>query len=199
MALGFTHADLADRDGLIRLDRQFLEQLAADDAGLHARLLAARRPTGAAKVLIGYLPYAEDETTFQEVEAALVAVAMRDGKPDAAVVEALKDRLAIRRGAAAAVLCQAGGAANYSAVRPLLKDERASVRLKAALGLVGAFDAEAIPVLIDLLADLTPRLRQQAEEYLATLAGAGSARILRHHVLPNIIGPIVVVATLEFK
>jgi peptide/nickel transport system permease protein len=32
----------------------------------------------------------------------------------------------------------------------------------------------------------------------AELAGAGSARILRHHVLPNIIGPIVVVATLEF-
>jgi len=32
----------------------------------------------------------------------------------------------------------------------------------------------------------------------AELAGAGTARILRSHVLPNILGPIVVVATLEF-
>ena len=30
------------RDGLIRLDRAFLDRLAAEDAGLHARLLAAR-------------------------------------------------------------------------------------------------------------------------------------------------------------
>ena len=32
----------------------------------------------------------------------------------------------------------------------------------------------------------------------AELAGAGSVRILWRHVLPNIVGPIVVVATLEF-
>src|SRR6266567_9618758 len=50
LALGFTHADLADRDGLIRLDRLFLEHLAADDAGLHARLLAARADPGAMAV-----------------------------------------------------------------------------------------------------------------------------------------------------
>jgi HEAT repeat protein len=136
-----------------------------------ARLLATRKPAGAAEALIGYLPYSEDDTTFLEVEAALVSVAMRDGKPDAAILKALKDKVALRRGTAAAVLCQAGGAANYTAIRPLLKDTRASVRLKAALGLVGAYDSEAIPVLIDLLADLTPRLRQQAEDYLTGLAG----------------------------
>jgi HEAT repeat protein len=136
-----------------------------------ARLLATRKPAGAAEVLIGYLPYAEDETTFQEVEAALVAVAMVKGKPDPAIAQALKDRLALRRGTAAAALCQAGGAAQYAAVRPLLKDSHASVRLKAALGLVGAYDAEAIPVLIELLGDLPPRLREQAEHYLSGLAG----------------------------
>ncbi len=32
----------------------------------------------------------------------------------------------------------------------------------------------------------------------AVMAGAGSARILRRHVLPNIAGPLVVVATTEF-
>ncbi len=39
---GFTFADLARREGLIRLDRLFLDRLAAEDAALHARLLAAR-------------------------------------------------------------------------------------------------------------------------------------------------------------
>jgi HEAT repeat protein len=136
-----------------------------------ARLLATRKPAGAAQVLIGYLPYCEDDQTFQEVEAALVAVAIVNGKPDPAIVQALKDRLALRRGTAAAVLCQAGGAAQYAAVRPLLKDSQASVRLKAALGLVGAYDAEAIPVLIELLSDLPPRLRQEAETFLSSLAG----------------------------
>ena len=40
--LASSFADLADRAGLVRLDRVFLAQLEAEDAGLHARLLAAR-------------------------------------------------------------------------------------------------------------------------------------------------------------
>ena len=35
-------ADLAGRDGLVRLDRIFLDRLAGEDTALHARLLAAR-------------------------------------------------------------------------------------------------------------------------------------------------------------
>jgi NADPH-dependent glutamate synthase beta subunit-like oxidoreductase/NAD(P)H-flavin reductase len=42
LGFGFGFADLAARDGLIRLDRLFLDQLAAEDGGLHARLLTAR-------------------------------------------------------------------------------------------------------------------------------------------------------------
>ena len=50
LGFGFGFADLADRDGLVRLDRAFLERLAAEDAGLHARLLAARAaPDGAGR------------------------------------------------------------------------------------------------------------------------------------------------------
>ncbi len=151
---------------------QHIEGGAAANLAVNAaRLLATRKTAGAAAVLIGYLPYAEDETTFLEVEAALVAVALVNGKADPAVVKALKDKIALRRGAAAHVLCQAGGSAYYGAIRPLLKDESPAVRLKAALGLVAAYDSDAIPVLIELLAELPPRLRQQAEEYLTQLAG----------------------------
>ncbi len=42
LGFGFGFTDLAERDGLIRLDRAFLDRLAAEDAGLHVRLLAAR-------------------------------------------------------------------------------------------------------------------------------------------------------------
>ena len=42
LGFGFDFAGLAQRDGLIGLDRGFLDRLAAEDAGLHARLLTAR-------------------------------------------------------------------------------------------------------------------------------------------------------------
>ncbi len=42
LGFGFSFAELAARDGLVRLDRTFLERLAAEDAALHGRLLAAR-------------------------------------------------------------------------------------------------------------------------------------------------------------
>ena len=42
LGFGFTFADLNGRDGLIRLDKQFLQALVVRDPGLHHRLLAAR-------------------------------------------------------------------------------------------------------------------------------------------------------------
>lgn len=42
LGFGLTFENLADRPGLVRLDLLFLERLAVEDAGLHARLLAAR-------------------------------------------------------------------------------------------------------------------------------------------------------------
>ena len=40
--LGFSFADLADREGLIGLDRAFLDRLGAEAPDLHARLMTAR-------------------------------------------------------------------------------------------------------------------------------------------------------------
>ena len=42
LGLGFSFAELAGREGLVRLDRTFLARLAVENAALHARLLAAR-------------------------------------------------------------------------------------------------------------------------------------------------------------
>jgi NADPH-dependent glutamate synthase beta subunit-like oxidoreductase len=47
LGFGFDFAALATRDGLVRLDRAFLAELAGADGGLHQRLLAARAAPGA--------------------------------------------------------------------------------------------------------------------------------------------------------
>src|SRR5439155_25442618 len=128
-----------------------------------ARLLGEKKGAGAAAALLGFVPFAEDERVALEIEAALVAVALRDGKPDAALLQALKDDSPVRRAVAAGVLCQAGGPAVLAAVRPLLEDAKPSVRLKAAMSLIDARDSAAVPVLIDLLAELPAVQRKQAE------------------------------------
>ncbi len=48
LGFGFTFADIATRDGLVRLDRRFLDALAGQDPELHERLLTARAAPDAA-------------------------------------------------------------------------------------------------------------------------------------------------------
>jgi HEAT repeat protein len=154
--------------------RQCLQQIEGiDGANLvvaAVRQLALQKPPGTAEVLLAYLPFADNPHVVQEVETALGVAALREGTIDPGLLAALKDPVPARRGAAAAVLCKLGGA-GLAAVRPLLQDPRPSVRLRAALGLLGTYDAEAVPVLIDLLADLPPEQRKPAEDYLNELAG----------------------------
>jgi HEAT repeat protein len=136
-----------------------------------ARGLTSTKPAGAVKAMLDYLPFSEDTASYLELQWAIQQVAMRDGKPDPALLAALKDPVAVRRGTAAMVLSSVGGQAYYGAIRPLLKDPQPSVRLGVALSLVRALDSEAVPVLIELLSELPPSLRPTAEEYLTNLAG----------------------------
>jgi HEAT repeat protein len=142
-----------------------------------ARLLAQHRPAGATEVLLADLPFAEDESVIAEIEATLAVVAVRDGQPEPALLAALTDLLPVRRAVAAAVMCKAGGTAQHARVIPLLKDPRPAVRLSAALALADNHEAEAIPVLIDLLAELPPAQGKQAEDYLVRLAGEWAVTI----------------------
>jgi HEAT repeat protein len=54
--------------------------------------------------------------------------------------------------------------------RDLLRDPSSAVRLRAALALAESNDAEAVPVLIDLLAELPSEQRRPVEEFLTQLA-----------------------------
>jgi HEAT repeat protein len=143
-----------------------------------ARLLALRKPTGAAEALINYYPLAEDEAMFAEMQAALNEVAYRKGIPEPALVKALDYRSLLRRGAAAEALASGPAGELLSALKKHLKDADAGVRLKTALALAGAKEREAVPVLIAALTELPSDQTASAEEYLRHLAGDAAPKDL---------------------
>src|SRR5207245_2752551 len=85
-----------------------------------ARLVAVRKPAGSAEVLLGYVPFAED-SVIEEIETALVAVAVREGKAEPVLVAALTAADPLRRGLAGAALVRAGAAEPKNAIRKLLQ------------------------------------------------------------------------------
>jgi hypothetical protein len=134
------------------------------------RLIALRKPAGAAEALLAYCPYADEETILGEVQIALNAVAFKDGKPDPAVVRGLTEPFGPRRAAAAEALCLSGDREHLAAVRKLLRDGDSAVRLKTALALAGIQEREAVPVLINLIGELPSAQSAPAEEYLLRVA-----------------------------
>src|SRR5579872_7123394 len=163
--------DLEASDRAKKCLQQIEGQQGANLVRSAVRLLGALKPEGAAAALIDYYPYADDDSVTRELDLALTRVASSDGKLDAALLDALKNDNATRRGAAAVALCQAGGSAVHERIRPLLKDTKPTVRLQVGIALASAHDGEAIPILIDLLAELPAAQRREAEDFLSDLAG----------------------------
>lgn len=135
------------------------------------RALVAQNQPGTVEAILQYLPFAEDEQVVGHIQAALIALGLGNAASMELLRKSLDDPAPVRRAVAATVLARVGGSAHFAAIRPLLKDARPSVRLKVAIALIDSNDAEAVPVLIDLLAELPLRQRKEAEDYLAALAG----------------------------
>lgn len=136
------------------------------------RLLRERKPAGACKALLLYLPTLRESGVEEEALASLVALAVVDGKIDPDVVGAFKDVEAVRRGAAAMVLARSGSKEQKDQVRQLVKSDPASlVRLRALQGLVAAKDKEAVGLLPALLTDAPYAQAEQARDLLDTIAG----------------------------
>jgi hypothetical protein len=134
------------------------------------RLIAVRKPEGTAEILLSYLPFADHESIVEEIQTALAAVAVREGKPDPALTAALTANEAMHRGVAGAALARARVTEQGKAIRKLLQDADAEVRLRVGLALAGAREKEAIPVLIELLGTLSPEQLWPVEELLQRLA-----------------------------
>ncbi len=140
-------------------------------AGVVARLLASRKPKGASEVLLGYLPFAENEGVVEDVQSALAALAAPDGKPDPALVAALSATLPERRAAASQALATLKDKQIHGKVSGLLKDKDASVRLQTALALLAQNEVAAVPVLVDVLDKLPHGQVLIAEDALWRVAG----------------------------
>jgi HEAT repeat protein len=139
--------------------------------GTAARMLAVRKPAGAAEALFAFLPAAEDDRVIEEVRNALAVLAYRDGKPLPVLMKGLEDPVSLRRSVAVEVLCQNGLAEPRDVFRKLLDDPKPSVRLKAALALAHVQDARAVETLIAILGELPLELGRQVEDCLNNLAG----------------------------
>jgi hypothetical protein len=146
-------------------------------ASAATRLLAVRRPEGTAEVLLDYLPFADDETVIDEIRNTLRTVGFADGKPDKALLEAIEDKLAVRRGVAGDVLVRSGSDEQRETMRKLLKDTDPTVRLRVGLALVERKDKEAMPSLIGLLADGPRDQCWRIEDILYRLAGEAAPAV----------------------
>jgi hypothetical protein len=135
-----------------------------------ARLMAVRKPEGAVSVLLDYLPVAEDEAVAEEVRTTLAGLAVRDGKTDPALVEGLKDKSPVKRAACAITLVRAKAGDHLAAVKKLLEDPEPLVRMRVGVALVAAREKQAVPVLIDLLAQLPMQETGTIEDLLYRLA-----------------------------
>jgi HEAT repeat protein len=146
-------------------------------SGAAARLVAVRKPAGAAEVLLAYLPFADDDNVVDEVRQALAAVTVRDGKAEPTVVKALADPSALKRATAAEALCRAGAAGQRTALLKLLDDPEQIVRLRVGLALVALKERAAVPVLIALLGELPTHHLWQVEDILYRLAGEQAPQV----------------------
>ncbi len=155
----FLQAALKDEDPeIVRRAQDCLERISRDTSvtalSAAVRVLARRRPSDAAAVLLHYLPSAEDERVAETIRQVLPNLAVRDGKAEAAFVEALKDESPEKRAAAAAALAAAHLPDVLPSVRKLLLDRDPSVRLSVGLALAAQGDKDAVPVLIRSIEDV---------------------------------------------
>jgi hypothetical protein len=130
-----------------------------------------RNPAEALPLLLDYVPFADDPAVEDEVLSCLAQLALQQPSVPAALRAALKDELPAKRGAAALVLGLVGEKADVAAVRPLLEDGAARVRLHAAQGLLACRERAAVPVLVALLGEGTLSEAIEAEDVLRQIAG----------------------------
>jgi hypothetical protein len=175
LALAYLQPALKDPDLEIACRaRRCIEEIKRGDESTlvtaAALMIAAKRPEGATEVLLGCLPWLDDEFLHEAVFQALTRTAFRDGKPDPALTSAARDKEPSRRAAAAFVLGR-GDAMSRRAVTPLLADPDARVRFHAAAVLVRVNHPGAVQPLFALLTEAPPAVAWRAEDLLCRLAG----------------------------
>lgn len=181
-AIPFLRAALTDPDlEISRRARRCLLQVDGQQsvslAMAAVRLLAKRDPPESVRVLIDYLPFADNDVIEEEVIQALLAISAKRKQLDESLRRALTDEVPIRRAVAALVVGKLGTVEDRAIIKKLLQDASVEVQLRAAQGLVEAKEKEAIPVLIRLLTTARLELAWQAEDLLIRVAGPQSPQV----------------------
>lgn len=176
LAVPFLKKALDDADAeVVRRARMCLEKIdpgpGPELPAAVLRLLARHKSDGAVAMVLRYAPHAEATTVEDEVTATLVAIGVRDGKVDPALVAALNDKNSARRAAAAGAVARCGDADRRAAAARLLVDPEPVVRFRVALGLLAARDRAGLAALVGLLGDAPQELAGRAEDALLRLAG----------------------------
>jgi hypothetical protein len=145
------------------------------------RTLAKLPHAETVQTLLGYSAVADNPQIAEEIQRTLTALAVRDGKPDALLVETLKDRNPRNRVIAARALLEGGAKSEriripeaYPKVVEAAKSEanpEAKFAMIFSLATISR-DVSSIGTLIDMLPEVNRGQLWQTEDFLLLLAGA---------------------------
>jgi hypothetical protein len=141
------------------------------------RLLRHRRPDGVVPVLIDYLPYVQDSIVEEEVLDTLMVLGIRTNEVDPALVAALRSRAPAQRAVAVMLVGWAGTPEQRLAVKEMFNDADATVRFRAAQGILSSGDKAAVPALISLLESTPLELSQRTGALLQCVAGSAAPSV----------------------
>lgn len=142
-----------------------------------ARVLAKLKTDGTADALMAFLPFASDPMVIDEICKTLGAVAVKEGRVEPVLVKALTDDDATKRGAAGEALARADVKAEMANVKKLLHDKSIDVRFRVSMAMISSKDKDILPVMIDLMAELSPNQLWPIEEALLRMAGEKAPQV----------------------
>jgi hypothetical protein len=145
-----------------------------------AKMLAKLKSPDAAPAILAFLPTADSEAVAEELRNALTSLAMKDGKPEESLINALGDSSAARRSAAAVALVEgARTPESLAKVKAMVAGEKdVEVKFATAVSLIAkAKDVDSVPTLISLLPDTARGRVWQTEDLLLQLAGDKAPKV----------------------
>jgi hypothetical protein len=168
---GENDADLEVRERVADLKKRIDTKAEPILQAAAARMIAKLKPDGAADSLMAFVPFASDPMVVDEICKTLGAVAVQNGKVEPVILKSLEDAIAIKRGAAGEALARSGVKEEFPNMKKLLKDGDVSVRYRVCMAMMTLQDKDIVPVMIDLLGELSPNQLWPIEEALLRLAG----------------------------
>jgi hypothetical protein len=151
------------------------------------RALTVLKPEEAPKVLLGYLPLADNSEVAELIQTALTSMVLKNDLPNPVILEALKDTNPTRRFVAVHALLTGGPQdrpiripAAFERVKATIQAEKeAEFRFKMIEPLLNvAKDKQGIDLLLEVLPTIPRGQLWQAEDYLLQLAGKDAPKVV---------------------